>query len=48
MMMATATRRAKQGIGGVTLELLKDGVATGITTVTSNAPGRSAITSSSI
>ncbi len=30
----------EQGIGGVTLELLKDGVGTGITTTTSTAPGQ--------
>ena len=38
---------AEEGIGGVTLELLKDGVATGITTTTSTEPPRSATTSSS-
>jgi serine-aspartate repeat-containing protein C/D/E len=31
---------SEQGIGGVTLELLKDGVGTGIFTTTSTAPGR--------
>jgi protocatechuate 3,4-dioxygenase beta subunit len=30
---------SEQGIGGVTLELLKNGVGTGITTTTSNSPG---------
>jgi hypothetical protein len=33
-------RPTEQGIGGVTVELLKDGVPTGITTVTSTSPAK--------